>query len=259
MITSTKNTKIKEIKALQAKKRNRIKSGSFVVEGVRVLEDALASGLAPTLVLYSEDLQKRGMALIEKTLELGAQVESAMPHVMSAASDTKNSQGILMVFPFPNIPETKNISSVLILDKVRDPGNMGTLLRSASAADLDAVWLSPNCVDPFSPKVVRAGMGAHFKLPVISLDYEQIANRLSNHQLHLFISEMDADMNYFEANFNNPSAIVIGSEAVGTSNELLALPHTSVSIPMPGKVESLNAAVAGSLLIFELVRQRTGN
>jgi len=259
MITSTKNTKIKEIKALQAKKRNRVKSGTFVVEGIRVLEDALASGLVPTLVLHSEDLQERGTALIDITLELGVQVESAMQHVISAASDTENSQGLLMVFPFPNIPETKDISSVLILDKIRDPGNMGTLLRSAAAADLDTVWLSPDCVDPFSPKVIRSGMGAHFKLPIISLDYEQIANRLSNHQLHLFISEMEADINYSEANFNAPSAIVVGSETAGTSDELLALPHTRISIPMPGKVESLNAAVAGSLLIFELVRQRTGN
>jgi TrmH family RNA methyltransferase len=100
MITSTKNAKIKEIKALQARKKNRVKSGVFVVEGVRLLEEALESGLLPTLTLYTEDLSERGMALVDKAKMLNTMIETAMPHVMSAASDTDNSQGILMVFPF---------------------------------------------------------------------------------------------------------------------------------------------------------------
>ena len=258
MITSTKNTKIKDIKALQAKKKNRINNGLFVVEGIRILEEALGSGLVPTLALYTENINERGEKVIEDAKILGAKVETVMPHVMSAVSDTETPQGILMLFPFPEITKPAKLSSVLILDKIRDPGNMGTLLRSASAADFSAIWLSPDCVDPFSPKVVRSGMGAHFKILIKSLEYDDIAVNLDNHKLKLFVSEMDADINYTDANFTHPSAIVVGSEAVGTSKELINIPHTKIKIPMPGNVESLNAAIAGSLLMFELVRQRTG-
>jgi len=257
MITSTKNSKIKEIAALQAKKKNRISTSTFVVEGVRILEEALDSGLSPLLTLHTEDLQERGIALVQRSHELGAPVEAVMPHVMSAASDTKNPQGILMVFPFPKLQGLESLNSVLIVDQIRDPGNMGTLLRSAAAAAFNSVWLTPDCVDVFSPKVVRSGMGAHFKIPIVNLQYEDIASNIIQHQLQLFISEMDASINYSEANFRAPSAIVVGSEATGTSEELLSLPHTKINIPMPGQVESLNASVAGSLLMFEVVRQRS--
>jgi TrmH family RNA methyltransferase len=256
MITSTKNSKIKEIAALQAKKKNRINTGTFVVEGVRLLEEALASGFSPLFTLYTEDMHERGVALVQRSCELDTQVEVVMPHVMSAASDTKNSQGILMVFPFPKLQEPEVMNSAVILDQIRDPGNMGTLLRSAAAAAFNSVWLTPDCVDAYSPKVVRSGMGAHFKIPIINLKYEVITSNIKKHQLQLFISEMDANLYYSEANFRDPSAIVVGSEAAGISEQLLALPHTKISIPMPGQVESLNASVAGSLLMFEVVRQR---
>ena len=257
MITSTKNSKIKEIVALQAKKKNRVNTGTFVVEGVRILEEALDSGLSPLLTLHTEDLQERGSALVQRSQDIGTPVEAVMPHVMSAASDTKNSQGILMIFPFPKLQELENLNSVLILDQIRDPGNMGTLLRSAAAAAFNSVWLTPDCVDIYSPKVVRSGMGAHFKIPIVNLQYEDIASNITQHQLQLFISEMDASINYSDANFRDPSAIVVSSETAGTSDQLLTLPHTKISIPMPGQVESLNASVAGSLLLFEVVRQRS--
>ncbi len=256
MITSTKNVKIKNIRELQAKKKKRNSTGSFVVEGIRLIEEALKACLIPLIVLYTEDLQERGMALVEKAVTLNAVVEVVMPHVMSAASDTKNSQGLLMVFPFPEIPEPEAVTSVLILDQLKDPGNMGTLLRSALAANIDSVWLTPGCVDPFSPKVVRAGMGAHFNLQIINRTFDEISSNLLDYRLVLFISEMKTGINYSEANLKQPSAIVIGSEAVGTSQQLLDLPHTKIHIPMPGKTESLNASAAGSVLLFEMVRQR---
>ena len=256
MITSTKNEKIKDIRALQSKKKHRTSTGSFIVEGVRLLEEALGSDLVPLTCLYTEDLQERGMTLVEQAADLNASIEVVMPHVMSAASDTKNPQGALMVFPFPEIPDPKNFTSVLILDKLKDPGNMGALLRSALAANIDSVWLTPDCVDPFSPKVVRAGMGAHFRLQIKNLTFSEISSSLLEYQLELFVSEMDAGLKYSESNFKQPLAIVIGSEAIGTSQHFLDLPHTKIHIPMPGKIESLNASAAGSILLFEVVRQR---
>ena len=123
-----------------------------------------------------------------------------------------------MIFPFPKLKDLENLNSALILDQIRDPGNMGTLLRSAAAADFNSVWLTPDCVDIYSPKVVRSGMGAHFKIPITNLRYEDIASNINQHKLQLFISEMDADINYSEANFIDPSAIVVGSEAAGISD-----------------------------------------
>lgn len=258
MITSTKNQKIKDIKALQNKKKARVSSGTFVIEGVRILEEALSSGMKPVLTLYTENLNERAIALVDDVRSQGLKSDEVMPHVLSAASDTENSQGVLMVFPFPELESPKEIGSVLILDQLRDPGNMGTLLRSALAADVDAVWTTPDCVDPFSPKVIRSGMGAHFRLPISNLSYNEISDNLYKHKLELFISEMEDGTTHTEANLQQASAIVVGSESVGVSEQLLSMDHIKIRIPMPGKIESLNASVAGSILLFEMVRQRTG-
>lgn len=145
---------------------------------------------------------------------------------------------------------------MLIPDGVRDPGNLGTLLRTAHAAGVEAVILPPGGVDAFAPKVVRAGMGAHLKLPIFSGDWAMIGTRLTG--CAVFVADAAGGVPHFEAGFAAPSALIIGGEAQGAGHQALRLSTQRVQIPMPGPAESLNAAIAGGILMFEVVRQRGG-
>ena len=256
MITSTKNAKIKEVRALQGRAKVRRKAGAFVVEGVRLAEEALAAGWQPQLVLYTEDLDERGHVVVQAFSEQGAPVEIVAAHVMEAASDTQTPQGILLVLPLTPLPLPPQLDFVLILDQVRDPGNLGTLLRGAIAAGADAVLLTEGSVDPFAPKVVRAGMGAHFRLPVHTQNIAQLGEVCQAHGLAVYLAAAGAGQTHTALDLTGPIGLAVGGEAAGHSQALQALAAGQVQIPMPGGGESLNAAMAGTILLFEVVRQR---
>ena len=186
---------------------------------------------------------------------MGAETLAVTPQVMAAASDTQTPQGILAVLPLPDWEIPEPLTFVLVPDGVRDPGNLGTLLRTALAAGVEAVLLPPGNADAFSPKVVRAGMGAHFKLPLIPMDWESIGARLAG--LNIFLADSAGGESCFEAGFAAPLVLIIGGEASGAGESAQKLAARRVHIPMPGAVESLNAAVAGAVLMFEVVRQRS--
>jgi TrmH family RNA methyltransferase len=177
--------------------------------------------------------------------------------VLAAASDTDTPQGVLAVLTLRSLPDARRPDFVFIPDGVRDPGNLGTMLRTAAAAGAAAAWIPPGTADPYAPKVVRAAMGAHFRLPLEALDWEAIAARLTESELHLYLAASGGGLPYTGANFRRPSALVLGSEAEGVSPAGQALEHTTVHIPMPGQAESLNAAAAAAILLFEVVRQRS--
>jgi TrmH family RNA methyltransferase len=255
MLTSTQNPRIKQIRKLQSSARTRRQERLFVAEGVRLVEEALTAGWQPALVLYTEDINDRGTQAVDRFRALGADVLAVAPHVMEAVSDTQTPQGILAVFPIPGWEFPTAPTFVLVLDKVRDPGNVGTLLRTALAAGVEAVILPPGNVDAFSPKVVRAGMGAHFKLPIMPMDWENIEVRLEG--MPIYLADCEGGVPHFKAEFDHPLALVIGGEAAGAGDKAKKLAARRVHIPMPGEAESLNAAVAGSILMFEVVRQRS--
>jgi TrmH family RNA methyltransferase len=166
-------------------------------------------------------------------------------------------QGILAVFPFPNLAPDPNDPAplALVLDRLRDPGNLGTLLRSAAGAGVNAVYLSPETVDPWNPKVVRAGMGAHFRIPLISLDAD-ILDELQQRLPRRVVASAVAIRSYDATNWREAAALVIGGEAEGIGPELAAWSTEEVGIPLAREVESLNAAVAGAVILFEAARQR---
>ncbi len=254
MLTSTKNPRIQPIRKLQSSARTRRNEGLFVVEGVRLAEEALASGGQPEVVLFTEDINERGRQTVDGFQATGCEVIPAASQVMQAASDTQTPQGILAVLPIPQWELPAAPTFMLVPDGVRDPGNLGTLLRTALAAGVEAVILPPGGVEAFSPKVARAGMGAHFKLPILSMDWESIGSRLAG--LNIFLADSAGGVPHFDAGFEAPAALIIGGEAQGAGNQAQKLAASRVHIPMPGKAESLNAAVAGSILLFEVVRQR---
>ena len=257
MLTSTKNPRIQHIRALQARARTRREYGQFVVEGVRLVEEALQVGWRPELLLYTADLSPRGLELIDAFQESGSQVQPVSPAVMRAASDTQTPQGILAVLPIPTSELPAKADFLVLADQMRDPGNLGTILRTALAAQVDAVLLPPGSVDPFSPKVVRSAMGAHFRLPILQLGWRQIYAALK--PVHAYLADSGAGQAYTQANLRTPLALVIGSEAAGARPQAIKASDSRLHIPMPGNAESLNAAVAAAILMFEVVRQRNAS
>ena len=254
MLTSPKNPRIQQIRKLQNSAHTRRDVGLFVIEGVRLAEEALIAQWQPELVLFTDDLGDRGQQIVDSYRQRGAEVLSVASQVMQAASDTQTPQGILVVLPLPQWKLPAPLTFVLIPDGLRDPGNLGTLLRTALAAGVEAVVLPSGSVDAFAPKVVRAGMGAHFKLPILSMDWETLGPRLTG--LNIFVADSSGGTPHYQADFVAPLAIIIGGEAEGAGNQAQKLATSHIHIPMPGDAESLNAAIAGAILMFEVVRQR---
>jgi TrmH family RNA methyltransferase len=145
---------------------------------------------------------------------------------------------------------------VLILDQIRDPGNLGSILRTAAAAGVQLVYLPPDSVDPYSPKVLRAGMGAHFRLPIRNASWEEILRCRADNHLRLFLASSDEGFSYQDVDFKPPLALIVGGEARGASSTAEEQADQKVHIPMPGGAESLNAGAAAAILVFEVARQR---
>lgn len=259
MISSKNNPKIAHIRALLTQRKTRTEFGEFVVEGVRLCEEASAIGVKPQNVLFTPGLSERGKILVENFGKLGCEVEEIPESLMTSISDTETSQGILAVVHFQVLPDAKERTFMVIADAIRDPGNLGSLIRSAAAAGVDEFFITPGTADPYAPKVVRAGMGAHFHLPIRERSWEHIrgdvaASKAGNKPLVL-LADMAGDP-MWDIDLTKPLALIIGGEAAGASTEARSLASARISIPMAGKTESLNAAIAGSILLFEVLRQR---
>lgn len=256
MITSTRNPKIQWVRSLQSQARARREEGAFVVEGVRLVEEALSAGWDTRLLLYTEELGERGRAVVSGYAKRGIQPELVAPHVMQAASEVETSQGILAVLARQELSLPEALDFVFIPAEVRDPGNLGTMLRTAAAAGVQAVFLPPGTVDAFSPKVLRSAMGAHFRLPLYALAWEEIHALLDKASLRVYLADAGQGVTYTTADFRLPLALIVGGEAEGAGVDAGSLAHERVRIPMPGGSESLNAAAAAAILLFEVVRQR---
>jgi len=260
MITSVHNPKIQHVRALLGRRQEREAAGAFVLEGVRLVEEAQAAGWPPELVLYSSTLSERGQGLLEGFRQAGSEVEEIPPHLMQTISGTEAPQGILAVVRRRSLPLPPALDFALITDSVRDPGNLGTLLRTAAAAGAGAVLLAPGTTDAFAPKVLRAGMGAHFRLPLVEAGWEQIVdickNRPGSPSLTIYLAEAEEGVSCWSLDLRQPVALVVGAEAEGVTPAARAAADGFITIPMPGRSESLNAAIAASILLFEVVRQR---
>jgi RNA methyltransferase, TrmH family len=256
MITSAQNAKIKWVRALQTQAKDRHESKAFIVEGVRLVEEALAAHWEPQLVLYTAGLSERGQALVRAYADRSATLEEVTPAVLHSASDTQSPQGILVVLKQRCLPLPPRADFVFIPDGVRDPGNLGTMLRTAAAAGVQGVLLPPGAVDPFAPKVVRAAMGAHFRLPIQVMEWKAIAAVVMECGLQTYLASAGDGQPHTLSDFRRPLALIIGGEAAGAGPEAARLAQVHVHIPMPGQIESLNAAAAAAILLFEVARQR---
>lgn len=237
----------------QARRHERL----FVVEGVRLLEEALKSDAQFAFAVYNPAqlaTTERGQSLLDQLGKLQNAFE-APPEVIAAVSETVTPQGVVGVVHWPqHAPGKPGIQ--LVLDAVQDPGNVGTLLRSAEATGVSDVLCIVGTADVYSPKVVRAAMGAHFRLPIAQDVPWDDAPALLVAADNVYAAVANASMPYYAADWRQPSTVIVGNEANGVSEDGLAVATKQISIPMAAVVESLNAAVAGSIILFEALRQR---
>ncbi len=255
MITSPQNPKLKLVRALMGRARERRAAGAFVAEGIRLVEEALQAEWPFRFVLARPQLSERGQILLDRLRRQQIEVEIISEALLDTLSDTRTSQGILAVLALAGkTPPRSGPDFVLIADRIRDPGNLGALLRTGAAAGVQAVFLPPETTDAFSPKVVRAGMGAHFRLALHSLTWPEIQRAVAG--LNVYLAEANGQRVCWQADFRSPLALIVGNEAEGPSQQARAIASETISIPMPGGIESLNAAIAGAILMFEVVRQR---
>jgi TrmH family RNA methyltransferase len=256
MITSPTNPRIKRVKRLHRRK-GRQQTDRFIVEGLRLVEEALRAGHIPALMFYTPRLEdsERGRTLLASAKDKSVRLTLVSERVMRALATTTTPQSTLAVLPIPALPWPEHPTLLLILDRLRNPGNLGSALRTAEAAGADGVLLSPGTVDAFNPKAVRGGMGAHFRLALRVATWSDISRATQG--LRAWLAEAQSGIPYYTVNWSSPSAIIIGGEAEGASAEAQSLTSDRVTIPMLGQAESLNAAVATGVILFEASRQRS--
>jgi RNA methyltransferase, TrmH family len=274
-ITSFENPQIRLARALHQSSGRR-RHSAFLVEGLRLVE-AAAGAAMPKFVLHAPGFGRtdaRERALLRRLGVARVPIRPVSERVLHHIADTVTPQGVVAVMPLPLAPApiastgnkvgegamTHRISPLfLVLDEVGDPGNAGTLLRSAAAAGVTRLFASQGTVDIYSPKVVRAGAGAHFLLPVATgLRWEEIdreARDGMNDPVQMFLAVAGGKQLYWDVDWRGPAALIVSNEARGASSEAQAFATGTVTIPMQ-HMESLNAGVAGSVILFEALRQR---
>lgn len=258
MISSTGNRRIREIQGLLKKASLRRESGLFVIEGVRMFAEAPEERVR-NVFFTGEFLEKSSAPVREKLLRLPH--EEVTEEVFSSLSATKTPQGVLAVLEekrhsLEEVLKQEN-GIYLILETIQDPGNLGTMLRAGEGAGLCAVIADRTTADLYNPKVVRSTMGSIFRVPVVYTDdLKKAVRAMQEKNIRVYAAALDASVPYDSVQYLGPSAFLIGNEARGLTAELAALADQRIRIPMAGHVESLNAAVASAILLYELARQR---
>jgi TrmH family RNA methyltransferase len=258
VVTSRANPRVKQLRAAFAGNA-RLSGGLVAIEGEHLLQEALRSGLPIKTIFLSERIDPP--AWLPRAVELLYLADEAF----SSAVDTQHTQGIaaLLIPPRWEIDSAfaANIRSpvplLLIAESLQDPGNLGTLIRSAEAFGATAVFTTPGTVSEWNQKALRASAGSVFRVPVIAATHADIAALKSRGLRLLAAVADDSAVPVSEAGLNQPCALMIGNEGSGLTTELLQISDACITIPMPGRVESLNAAIAGSLLLYEAARQRS--
>jgi TrmH family RNA methyltransferase len=261
-ISSGQNQVIKEIKALKEKKY-REQKGLFFIEGIRFIEEAIKEKEVIAKILISDKLTeaKGGSDILKRLKESNCCDIYTVPNKLyMEVTDTENPQGILAVLSKKSVDIEEvydNKNFFVVLDSIQDPGNMGTIIRTADAAGATAVIVSKGCVDVYNPKVLRSTMGSIFHLPICYCeDILQTLQSLKDKGITLCAAHLNGSKSYYDLAYKDNIAIIVGNEANGISDSVSAISNELVKIPMEGKSESLNASVAAGLLIYEVLRYR---
>ncbi|HZK25778.1 MAG TPA: RNA methyltransferase [Oscillospiraceae bacterium] len=259
LIESLHNQQLKLYRSL-AKRKYRQKYGLLPLEGTRLVGEALLQKVAqPKFILLRGEATLEDFAL-PCAPPVTTTVLNVAEKVFAQTAFTESPQGILAVVEQPQMPLsavfTQQPALILVVDGVQDPGNLGTMIRSAAAVGASGVVLLPGTVDATNPKTLRASMGAYFALPVVETSFTTLHSSLQKHQVQLVITGSQAARSYEDYDWQQSVAVVIGNEGAGVSPPVREAAATAVAIPMAQAVESLNAAIAMSVLFFEAARQR---
>ena len=256
MITSTSNPQVKRLLQLQKKSKARNEEGVFVVEGLRMFVEVPKERVEKVYV--SETLyNKKKQELNWKEFPLEILSDSVFKHV----SDTQTPQGVLCIVKQKKyeLDVLLNIEKAhfMVLDNLQDPGNLGTIVRTAEGAGVDAVFMSKDCVDIYNPKTIRSTMGSIYRIPTIYIeDTVKLLELFKEKGIKSYAAHLDGKNSYDKEDYRTGTAILIGNEGNGLRDEVANKADIWVRIPMEGQVESLNAAIAASVLMFEVARQR---
>lgn len=265
MITSTSNQQIKQISALLKKSKERREKKSFVVEGPKMVQEAPADWLKAVYVseFFVEKPENKEFLreLEEKCESVQAPYEIVADSVFKSVSDTQTPQGIMAVVKMPAYQMEQLLQGdhthLLVLESVQDPGNLGTMVRTGEGAGITGVIMNKTTVDLFNPKTIRSTMGSIYRVPFfVAEDLTDMMKSLKQQGVSLYAAHLKGQHVYDEEDYTKACGFLIGNEGNGLSDEIADLADTYIKIPMEGQVESLNAAISATLLMYEANRQR---
>ena len=258
MISSTKNEQVKNVIELKKKAKARNEQGLFVVEGVRMVAELPKERTVKLFV--SESFRKNPEN--EAFLKGYPRYEEVADFVFEHMSDTQTPQGVLALirqyeYGIDDLLKAETPAHLMILENLQDPGNLGTILRAGEGAGITGLIMSHDTVDIYNPKVIRSTMGSVFRVPFFYTDdIKKTVRELQERGVHLYAAHLGGKNNYDQEDYTGDIGFLIGNEGNGLTDELSNMADTWVKIPMAGKVESLNAAIAAAILMFETARQR---
>lgn len=270
-ISSSSNELIKKVLVLQSKSRTRKKEGLFVVEGVREITMALEAGIEFKTLLFCEEVaREKDLDLLQDFFESEFAVSTKTPEqigisrrIYELVAHRKTTEGIvgIAVVPKRSLQDLRLGDNPLLLvaEASEKPGNTGALLRTADAANLDAVIIANPLTDLFNPNIIRSSMGCVFTRQVVSASSSEVISFLKEQKIRILSAALlESSKPYYQVDYTGPTAIAVGTEATGLSDQWLDGADESVIIPMEGKIDSLNVSVSAAILIFEAKRQRAG-
>lgn len=258
MITSNSNAKVKQLLIWQKKRKAREEDGIYLVEGLRMFVEAPEEKVREVFVSESFYKKKNEKLKLERW---GRKLEILSDSVFAHVSDTKTPQGVLVVMEQMkySMEELLNVSTplLMVLDNLQDPGNLGTILRTGEAAGVTGIIMSSDTVDIYNPKVIRSTMGSIYRVPFVYVDHlPDTVDMLHARGIHTYAAHLKGRDSYEKEDFRRGTAFLIGNEGNGLREETADAAEVYIKIPMCGEVESLNAAVASTVLMFEAARQR---
>lgn len=254
-IESKDNNLFKNIKKLK-ERRFRDKEGLFILEGFRLIEEAIKANMEIENIIISKDYEQKFQEFLLNNIDLNKKTFFLANNLFMQLSSTENPQGIIAVVKKKNNQKTLKGDFYLICDKVQDPGNLGTIIRTAHAAGVNGIILTKGTVDIYNDKTIRSTMGSIFYIPIFYDDENySIIRSLKEDGFSLVATSLAESKNFFEEDLKGKTILAVGNEGNGISNELFELADKKVKIPMPGGAESLNVSIATSIILFEKVRQ----
>ncbi|MGD1899648.1 MAG: TrmH family RNA methyltransferase [Phormidesmis sp.] len=261
MLTSLQNSTVKQLRKLQQPKERK-KQAVLLLEGTHLIEAACEVNYPLRVLCYTESWQQRHLDVYGQAIAQAERAELVSPEVLKSIASTVTPDGVIAIAPRRNVWEALSsqpkdeVSLGVMLETLQDPGNLGTIIRTAAAAGCEGLWLSEDSVDLGHPKVLRASVGQWFRQPMTSINIVEQAAQFKERGMQVVATTAAAELDYWQLDLTQPTVFVMGNEGAGLSDELMDCASVAVKIPVAAAVESLNVAVSTALLLYEAKRQR---